>query len=553
MKFEILYFILFIYCGIFPQALSDNVLPHFLFGKPARNKFDKSQKDVNCCPDVKEDYFVNKIDHFNSSDSRTWKQRYQYNSKYYKKSNTSDNVFVMIGGEGVASPIWVQKKDYQYIKMAQNHSAYIYQLEHRFFGPSQPFGDTGSMSFENLKYLTPQQALADLDNFINSIKKNFTNPKFVVFGGSYPGGLAAIYRAKYPSSSVGGIASSAGINLQVDYTGYSVGMEETIKDTSLECYNIVNASFASLQQATLTPDGRRKLNQIFNLQPIFNEDTFRKIDLTNFLANVFAVFQGIIQYTYDGRETLTESSYTVKTLCNIMTKMESPNGYENIAGVVRWSNKINGMPVNSPFPNSYNDMINGLRMTDYSAAKNNSDVQNNLEGRGWMWLCCNGLGFFQTTDEGRNIFHDIIPLNFFINQCEDIFDSSINNDYVQAAVKKQKEYYGNVDEYKGTNVVLPNGEFDPWKRAGVFKNDSNTHLYSFIIPGSAHCSDMYPQYAGEPAGLQNARNFIYNEVNYYLKSTSSNNKPSTGSASKISFVFTIMISLLIFFLHFIVL
>ncbi|CEF70285.1 Peptidase S28 family-containing protein [Strongyloides ratti] len=573
MKLLLLFFFTFIYCCIFQQILPSNVLPHFLFGKPARStfleygerihygnifgidsldKFDKLQNDADCCPDVKVAYFKNKIDHFNLNDTRTWNQRYQYNSKHFVKSNTSDVVFIMIGGEGAASPIWVQKETYQYIKMAIKHSAYIYQLEHRFFGESQPFKDTGSMAFENLKYLTPKQALADLDNFINSLKNNFTNPRVVVFGGSYPGGLAAIYRLKYPSSTVGAIASSAGINLQVDYTGYSLGMEETINATDPNCYNVVNASFNALQQATLTKDGRSKLNQLFNLQPSFNETTFTKLDLTNFLANVFAVFQGIIQYTYDGREIVTENNYTVKTLCDYMTRLPNPNGFDNIAGIVKWSNKVNGLPSNAPFSNSYSDMINGLRMTDYSAAKNNSNVQNNLEGRGWMWLCCNGLGFFQTTDEGRNIFHSIIPLNFFINQCEDIFDPSINNDYVQKAVQNQKEYYGDADTYQGTNVVLPNGEFDPWKRVGVFINDTNKNLYSFIIPGSAHCSDMYPEYKNEPVGLANAREFIYSQVDYYLNSSLPHNtKPSTKSTSKISHTFiSSFISLLIFFLPF---
>uniref|UniRef100_A0A0N5BL76 Serine carboxypeptidase n=1 Tax=Strongyloides papillosus TaxID=174720 RepID=A0A0N5BL76_STREA len=569
MKLLLVFIFSILYCDGVSQVTSKNVLPHFVFGKPfigtslefgermhygQLNGFDKLEKfnlktnSYACCPDVKEDYFTNKVDHFSTSDTRTWKQRYQYNSKYYKKSNVSDVVFIMIGGEGVASPVWVQKPEYQYIKMAQNHSAYIYQLEHRFFGPSQPFGDTNSMSFENLKYLTPQQALADLDNFIKMVNINFTNPRIVIFGGSYPGGLAAIYKKRYGNAVVGSIASSAGINLQEDYTGYSLGMQDTIRATDPHCYDAVNASFAALQRAALTSDGRSKLNQLFSLDPPFNEANITQLDITNFLANVFAVFQGIIQYTYDGREVVTEKSYTVETLCNYMTKIPSPSGYENIAGIVRWTNSVMGLKANAPFPNSYKDMINGLRMTNYGDARNNSNVENNLEGRGWMWLCCNGLGFFQTTDEGRNIFHDLIPINFFINQCEDIFDNSMNNTYIKAAIKSQKAYYGSADTYSASNVVLPNGEFDPWKRVGVFRNDSSIHQFSFIIPGSAHCSDMYPSYTGEPKGLQNAREFIYKEVDYYIASALTKPK-SNESISRSTLTFsTIIISIISFIL-----
>uniref|UniRef100_A0A0K0FIT0 Serine carboxypeptidase n=1 Tax=Strongyloides venezuelensis TaxID=75913 RepID=A0A0K0FIT0_STRVS len=568
MKLLLVFTFLILYCDGASQVTSKNVLPHFVFGKPfistslefgermhygQLNGFDKLERfnlksnSYDCCPDVQEAYFTNKVDHFTPNDKRTWQQRYQYNSKYFKNNNVSDVVFIMIGGEGAAPPIWVQEPKYQYILMAKNHSAYIYQLEHRFFGPSQPFGDTNSMSFENLKYLTPEQALADLDNFIKEfVNKKFTNPRIVIFGGSYPGGLAAIYKKRYGSAVVGSIASSAGINLQEDYTGYSLGMQDTIRATDQNCYDVVNASFAALQKATLTAIGRSKLNQLFTLDPPFNENTITQLDITNFLANVFAVFQGIIQYTYDGREAITEKNYTVKTLCNYMTKIPSPNGYENIAGIIRWTNNVMGLKQNAAFPNSYKDMINGLRMTNYGDAKNNSNVENNLEGRGWMWLCCNGLGFFQTTDEGRNIFHDLIPVNFFINQCQDIFDNSMNNTYIKAAIKRQKAFYGSVDNYTASNVVLPNGEFDPWKRVGVFTNDSSIHQYSFIIPGSAHCSDMYPSYPNEPKGLQNAREFIYKEVDYYMiKPSNKNNESISRSTLTFSTIILSIISLLL--------
>lgn len=44
-------------------------------------------------------------------------------------------------------------------------------------------------STANLKYLTSEQALADAAVFIQSInkKEKIQHPKWVVFGGSYPG------------------------------------------------------------------------------------------------------------------------------------------------------------------------------------------------------------------------------------------------------------------------------------------------------------------------------------------------------------------------------
>jgi hypothetical protein len=45
------------------------------------------------------------------------------------------------------------------------------------------------MTTENLKYLSTRQALADTAYFIDQMNKihNFSNPRWIVFGGSYAG------------------------------------------------------------------------------------------------------------------------------------------------------------------------------------------------------------------------------------------------------------------------------------------------------------------------------------------------------------------------------
>lgn len=60
----------------------------------------------------------------------------------------------------------------------------MFQLEHRFYGDSHPTNDA---STENLKYLTSEQALADLDLFIHAMMTQYNISKVVVFGGSYAG------------------------------------------------------------------------------------------------------------------------------------------------------------------------------------------------------------------------------------------------------------------------------------------------------------------------------------------------------------------------------
>ena len=112
----------------------------------------------------------------------------------------------------------------------------LVDLEHRFYGESFPYID---MSTASLQYLSADQAniyilnlynyvdicilfpqaLADLARFISFLKQDLTtlSSKVVTVGGSYPGNLAAWFRLKYPSVTVGSIASSAPVTAQTNF------------------------------------------------------------------------------------------------------------------------------------------------------------------------------------------------------------------------------------------------------------------------------------------------------------------------------------------------
>lgn len=78
------------------------------------------------------------------------------------------------------------------------------------------------LSVDNLKYLSSEQALADLANFIESMNKKYSLPtgtKWIAFGGSYPGSLAAWLREKYPNLVHGSISSSGPLLAKADFYG----------------------------------------------------------------------------------------------------------------------------------------------------------------------------------------------------------------------------------------------------------------------------------------------------------------------------------------------
>lgn len=76
--------------------------------------------------------------------------------------------------------------------------------------------------------------------FIGFYKKdiNSESSKVVTVGGSYPGNLAAWFRLKYPSVTVGSIASSAPLTAQTNFKEYmDVVGQSIIHFSGQKCFN----------------------------------------------------------------------------------------------------------------------------------------------------------------------------------------------------------------------------------------------------------------------------------------------------------------------------
>ncbi|KAF8383755.1 hypothetical protein PRIPAC_72897 [Pristionchus pacificus] len=455
-------------------------------------------------PDVTTEYFTQKVTHFDDTNKDTYPQRYRHNNHYNKNNNI---VFLLIEGESEASERWAGYEGYQWLQMAKDHGADAFQLEHRCFGKSRPYED---LSNTTLEYCLVEEALEDIASFIQGMndKYQYKNPKWVTFGGSYPGFLSATFRSIHPELTVGAVASSAPITLTFDTWEYAWSMEETFR-TIKDCAEAIQDSFTHAQQMTLDVQQRKTLNAKLHLNPPLTDDT-PYIEIDNFLYNVFAVFQDIVQYTGDGRNDATKNGKGVTELCKLMTTNDDP--IDKLWNVIVWSNQMDLETV-TEFPNSYDDFITYLRNDTFD---DEADGLPQASNRGWLWLQCSQLGLQQSTDQGRNIFGQILPINYFLRMCKDGFGDvqmSAANQYARTSALRKKYGTGN---YKATNVVLPNGSFDPWHKLGFYTPDEENGVVPVYIDGTAHCADMYEAYPGEPAGLDAARKIIKDNVAKWL-------------------------------------
>nr|GMC90387.1 lysosomal Pro-X carboxypeptidase-like [Ipomoea batatas] len=159
-------------------------------------------------------YFTQIVDHFTFTPQsyHTFQQRYLINDTYWGGAKKMAPIFVYMGGEADIE-LSAQNTGFMF-DYAPNFNALLVFIEHRFYGKSFPGGDEEvKPNSTTLGYLSSTQALADYATLIIDLKKNLTatDSPVVVFGGSYPGMLAAWFRLKYPHVTIGALASSAPI------------------------------------------------------------------------------------------------------------------------------------------------------------------------------------------------------------------------------------------------------------------------------------------------------------------------------------------------------
>lgn len=123
------------------------------------------------------------LDHFDSQNSARWKMRYFELSSHFSRGGP---ILIYVGGEWPISPVSINQGTLIY-DLSRVYNGTLFYTEHRYYGKSQP---TSNTSTDNLKYLTVDQALADVAVFINAVKASspdYVNSSVILAGGSYSG------------------------------------------------------------------------------------------------------------------------------------------------------------------------------------------------------------------------------------------------------------------------------------------------------------------------------------------------------------------------------
>lgn len=332
------------------------------------------------------------------------------------------------------------------------------------------------------------------------------NVKWIVFGGSYSGSLAAWARLKYPHLITGAVSVSSPLLAEYNFQDYYKIVEEALQNDNSECIKAIKRGTSQVDILLNTKEGQQELNKKFILCDPIENSVHNVNDTSNLFENLASNFAGVVQYNKDNRigNKVKAKNITIETLCGIMIDQNKGTPVDRLA-------EVNRLILNAYdekcLDYKYDKMIEKLRETSWK-----SEV---AEGaRQWMYQTCKEFAFFQTSSKSK-IFEGKFEDKFIAQQCTDVFGPYFGKLSVITGVMMTNIQYGGLD-YQGNNVVFVHGSIDPWHALGITETKEQG-APAIYIKGTAHCAVMYPKSANDPLQLKAAREQIQQIIDSWLR------------------------------------
>ncbi|KAI3443989.1 hypothetical protein Pfo_000654 [Paulownia fortunei] len=408
-------------------------------------------------------YFPQNLDHFTFQPKsyKIFYQKYLINSQYWHKGAP---IFVYTGNEGDID--WFASNTGFLLDIAPKFHALLVFIEHRFYGESMPFGKHSYRSAKTLGYLNSQQALADFAVLIRSLKQNLSSEAspVVVFGGSYGGMLAAWFRLKYPHTAIGALASSAPI-LQFDgitpWSSFYDAVSQDFKDASLNCYEVIKASWADLEAISTYKEGLAELSRNFSAC----KEVRSIYSARDWLWEAF-VYTAMMNYPTEANFMKPLPAYPVKEMCKII-EGSSP-GATKLSRVFAAASLY------------YN----------YSQAEKCFELEDETDDHGlhgWNWQACTEMVMPMTVSNESMFPPSSFSYKEYADDCMKNYGVRPRRHWITT------EFGGtNIEQVLkrfGSNIIFSNGLQDPWSRGSVLKNIS-TSIVALVAEKGAHHTDL---------------------------------------------------------------
>jgi len=431
-----------------------------------------------------EKWFDQRLDHFDLTEDRLFKQRYFVSDQYWDK--LEGPLFFYAGNEGDVTS-FVNNTGFIW-DIAPLFKAKVIFAEHRYYGVTLPFGKQkpSVKTKKEFSKLNSEQALADYALLLTSeieAARQFQNKKLkiVSFGGSYGGMLSAWLRIKFPHIVDASVASSAPINYfyeQVDCSLFNKVVTDGFKQTPVKgekCVKNIQRSWDVIKQFDSIDNGMEKLSYIFKTC----EELETSNQLIDWITETFSEL-AMVNYPYPAQFLADLPAWPLNRTCDEV----SQNGLNDFQLLVSMQNAL------GIFHNfSGNAECFNIGSTD------NSKIDGNL----WEYQTCTEM-VMPFCSNGQT---DMFPpaswnLLNFTSQCKKKYGTTPRSRW------QVINYGGSYLKY-ATKILFMNGLLDPWHVGSPMKSVSmGTRVVNMW--GAAHHLDLRHVRDDLPQSVKDAHN-----------------------------------------------
>ncbi|KAF8827196.1 hypothetical protein HHX47_DHR5000591 [Lentinula edodes] len=336
------------------------------------------------------------------------------------------------------------------LSQAQNGTTVV--LEHRFFGLSNPLP---SLTGENLRYLTLQQSIDDIEYFVNNVHLpmpggDHLDAPWIMVGGSYSGALTSYTMYNKPNLFYAGYASSAPVQAMYDYWGYFEPIRQNMPQNCSADVEVV------IEHITEVFEG----NNITAIQEIKNTFGMGSVQHLDDVAGVRSNL-----WDWQDMQPTTGPGAAFYRFCDALEVKEgisaSMDGWGLEHALAAWG---------AYWKESYLETMCGAEdiatcLDSYDSTATyftNTTIDNPY--RSWNWILCNELSFSQSSPPPGvpALVSRIVQPEYDIRQCyywySDVFNTTNPPPMADGAAALSDQRYG------GWNVSLDRLFFANGKR-----------------------------------------------------------------------------------------
>ncbi|KAJ3562051.1 hypothetical protein NP233_g9817 [Leucocoprinus birnbaumii] len=459
----------------------------------------EADKPASAFEEFEPQWFEQPLDHFDKSNTHTFKQRYWVNKRHYQP-RVGAPVIVLDGGEtsGEDRLPFLDTGIVEILASATNGLGVV--LEHRYYGESIA---VENLTTDSLRWLSNEQAAADSANFMASVKfdgidEDLTAPgtPWIYYGGSYAGARSAHMKILYPELVWGAIASSGVTHAAVENWQY---MEIIRNAADPTCSHHLENSIAIIDTILLTGKFKTQLKGLFGLADLQHDQDFASL-ISNVLGSwqskvwdpsvgstTFDKFCAAINAPIPGHGISAEAVNLPFGAPERMVKIDE--GFTLDLSVLNWANYIK------------NGTVARCRTTVEECFGTFDDSQFQDTGldqdwRLWQFQVCTQWGYFTTTPPDLTqprLMSRLVTLPYLAKICKQAYLPGESFQVPPLPNVTAVNALGDFDIAADRLAII---DVDPWKPDTPHSDDArsrpDTTLRPFkLIPGAVHHWDEY--------------------------------------------------------------